>query len=123
MKLNEEETEKLRHSIHVIKEAGGLVSLAHPSSLRLSDEELEKRIKTYKEMGIDSLEVYHPNNSSLQRRQYYELAKKYELLISGGTDYHGFEVKPDIVLGHGRNGNVDLRENDLSLVKSLRKRH
>ncbi len=109
--------------IGVIKQAGGLVSLAHPSSLRLSDKELEERIARYKKMGLDSLEVYHPNNNDLQREYYFSLAKKYDLLISGGTDYHGFEVKPDIILGHGRNGNVDIRENELSLVKALRRRH
>ena len=109
--------------IEIIKNAGGLVSLAHPSSLKLCDEELDNRIKQYREWGLDSLEVYHPNNNPKQREYYYELAKKYELLISGGTDYHGYEVKPDIILGHGRNGNIDIRENDITLVKALRKRH
>ena len=109
--------------IGVIKKAGGLVSLAHPSSLKLDDIELDKRIAMYKNMGLDSLEVYHPNNSDKQRRLYFSLAKKYDLLISGGTDYHGYEVKPDIILGHGRNGNIDIRENELSLIKALKKRH
>lgn len=109
--------------IGIIKKAGGLVTLAHPSSLRLSDEELDARIKHYKDLGLDALEVYHPNNNDRERMYYYSLAKKYDLLVSGGTDYHGYEVKPDIVLGHGRNGNVNIRENDLSLVKALRKRH
>lgn len=109
--------------IGVIKKAGGLVSLAHPSSLKLSDEDLEQRILDYKRWGLDSLEVYHPNNNPYQRKLYFDLAKKHDLLISGGTDYHGFEVKPDIILGHGRNGNIDIRENDITLVKALRKRH
>ena len=109
--------------IAAIKNSGGIVSLAHPSSLRVSDEELEEKVKHYKELGLDALEVYHPNNSRRQRAFYYSLAKKYNLLISGGTDYHGYEVKPNIILGHGKNGNVDIRENDVSLVKALRKRH
>lgn len=109
--------------IKTIKKANGLVSLAHPSSLKLSDHLLEERIKKYKEWGLDALEVYHPNNNEEQRRFYYHLAKKYNLLISGGTDYHGYEVKPHVILGHGMNGNIDLREGDLSLVKELRKRH
>ena len=109
--------------IAIIKNAGGLVSLAHPSSLGLSDEDLEERIVEYKDMGLDALEVYHPNNTEEQRKYYYELTQKHDLLISGGTDYHGFEVKPNIILGHGKNGNIDLRQEDLSLVKKLRKRH
>ncbi|MBQ4032173.1 MAG: PHP domain-containing protein [Bacilli bacterium] len=108
--------------IKAIKESGGLVSLAHPSSLGLNDDELDERIKHYKELGLDGLEVYHPNNNPRQRALYYSLAKKYGLLVSGGTDYHGYEVKPNIILGHGKNGNVDIRENDISLVKALRKR-
>ena len=109
--------------IQIIKAAGGLVCLAHPSSLRMNDHDLEEKIVEYKEMGLDGLEVYHPNNTEAQRQFYYELAKKHGLLISGGTDYHGFEVKPNIILGHGRDGNIDLRQEDLSLVKKLRKRH
>lgn len=108
--------------IEIIKSAGGLVSLAHPSSLRVNNEKLREIVKHYKECGLDSLEVYHPNNNSEMRRYYYDLAKKENLLISGGTDFHGYEVKPDIILGHGRNGNIDIRENDLTLVKALRKR-
>ena len=109
--------------IRAIKESGGLVSLAHPSSLGLNPQELEERIKHYKELGLDAIEVYHPNNNPAERALYYSLAKKYDLLVSGGTDYHGFEVKPNIILGHGKNGNIDIRENDVSLVKALRKRH
>ena len=109
--------------IRTIKKANGLVSLAHPSSLKLSNPELEQRIVQYKKWGLDALEVYHPSNTEEQRKFYYHLARKYELLVSGGTDYHGYEVKPHIILGHGKNGNIDLREEDLSLVKELRKRH
>lgn len=109
--------------ISIIKEAGGLVSLAHPSSLKVDDDKLKHIIHHYRECGLDSIEVYHPNNNPKQRKFYYDLAQSEQLFISGGTDFHGYEVKPDIILGHGRNGNVDIRENDLSLVKALRKRH
>ncbi len=109
--------------IKAIKKANGLVSLAHPSSLKLNNNALEETVRKYKEWGLDALEVYHPNNNEEQRRFYYHLAKKYGLLISGGTDFHGYDVKPNILLGHGRDGNIDLRDDDLSIVKVLRRRH
>lgn len=109
--------------ISLLKNAGGIVSLAHPSSLHLGDEELDQRIAQYVDYGLDSIEVYHPKNKNQQRRYYLELAKKYGLLVSGGTDYHGLEIKPTTLMGSGINNNIDLRDNDLSLIKTLRKRH
>ena len=48
------------------------------------------------------------------------IANKYDLLISGGSDYHGPKVKPDIELGTGRNNNLNIKQ--LSLVDELHRR-
>ena len=51
--------------------------------------------------GIDSLETNHPNLSMQERKFSHELAVKFNLLESGGTDYHGFAIKPDIAREQG----------------------
>lgn len=109
--------------VDLILSADGIVSLAHPSSLKLTDQELDSEIAYLKSLGMQSIEVIHINNSENQRAYYLELAQKYNLLISGGTDYHGPEVKPDVEIGTGRNGNVDIKENTLSLTKNIKSRY
>ena len=44
---------------------------------------------------------------------------EYGLLISGGSDFHGKSIKPDIELGHGINDNLLIKK--LSLVDTLKK--
>ena len=63
------------------------------------------------DLGLKGIEVYHSNISYEERLFYLELADKYNLFITGGTDYHGKTVKPDIELGRGRNGNVYVPHN------------
>lgn len=109
--------------VDLILSADGVVSLAHPSSLKLSDGELDKEVGYLKSLGMECIEVIHINNSLEQRRFYMELAKKYDLMISGGTDYHGPEVKPDVLIGTGRNGNVEIKEDTLSLTKNIKSRY
>ena len=76
-----------------------------------------------KQMGLECIEVIHSNTPIEMREYYYQLAQELELLISGGTDYHGYSVKPDITLGHGRNENVEIYSNDLSLTKNIISRY
>lgn len=109
--------------IDLILSAGGVASLAHPSSLKLTNEELDKEVSYLKSLGMECIEVIHINNTEEQRKYYLYLAKKYNLLISGGTDYHGEEVKPDVKIGTGRYGNVDIREDTLSLTKNIKSRY
>ena len=68
--------------------------------------------------GLQGIEVYHSNHTKEQTKLYLEIARKYNLLISGGTDYHGKSVKPDIELGTGRNNNVMIRS--LSILNHLK---
>jgi len=107
--------------LNLIKEANGISVLAHPNSLKLNNLELEEKIKELISMGLQGIEVYHPDLIEEERKFYLYLANKYNLLISGGSDYHGPKIKPDIELGHGTNNNIHITE--LSLVKELERRH
>lgn len=84
--------------IQTIKESGGLVSLAHPYQLGFEDARLEETVKTLKGYGLDAIECRYPRHTPQQTRFYLELARKYGLFITGGSDFHGERVKPDIEL-------------------------
>lgn len=71
-------------AIDLAHEAGGVIILAHPGINNA--EEAIARLVTY---GLDGVEVLHPGNNASQRKRYRNMAKKYNLVISGGSDYHG----------------------------------
>jgi hypothetical protein len=61
----------------------------------LHDDELIAEFAGY---GLDGIEVYYPEHSQAMVNFYLDLAKKLNLLVTGGTDFHG-SAKPDIKLG------------------------
>lgn len=109
--------------INMINSAGGVASLAHPWSLKLTNEELYEEVKYLVSIGLKGIEVYHSKSNEEQRAYYHYLANEFNLLETGGTDFHGFEVKPDIDLGSGINGNICIEEDTLSLVKKIKSRY
>lgn len=87
--------------INIIHKAGGLAFLAHPFEYRLNDtiafiDELRK------EKELDGIECFHPSSVDYDKDKILvEYARKNNLYISGGSDYHG-KKKPDIEIGIGR---------------------
>lgn len=106
--------------IELITKAGGVPILAHPNSLKLSFDDLEKRIVYLKSIGLRGLETEHIHLNEVERAFLKGLCKKYELLESGGTDYHG-SGKPDVELGTGKNNNVKIYR--LSLLDKVPNRY
>ena len=92
--------------IELIKDAGGISVLAHPNQLLMDDEELEDTLKRMIQCGLDGMEEYHSCHTKEETEKYLKLAEKYNLLISGGSDYHGSIVKPDIEIGQTSNGKI-----------------
>lgn len=109
--------------IELITNAGGVPIIAHPNSLKLAYKELRDYIIYLKTIGLQGLETQHPNLSMEERYVYQEFCKELDLLESGGTDYHGIDIKPDIQIGSGRNGNIYIPEHSLSLTKQIKSRY
>ena len=103
--------------ISLIKGSGGTAVIAHPHSLELSDLELLKMLRNLISCGLEGIEVYHPHHSRMQTIKYLELSKKLHLLCSGGTDYHGKTVKPEIEIGTGIDNNIHIKK--LTLLDHL----
>lgn len=112
---------KAKECIHLIKDANGLSVLAHPNQLLMDDYELEETLKKLISYGLDGIEVYHSGHSKEEVEKYLNLANKYNLLISAGSDYHGDNVKPDIELGRGYKDNVKVKQ--ISLVDEIKRRN
>ena len=87
-------------AISLILTAGGIPVLAHPILYRLSDARLESLVAMLKEAGLVGIEAIYSTYEPSEERQIRRLAKKYDLLLSGGSDFHGTN-KPRIDLGVG----------------------
>ena len=70
--------------IRVIHGAGGIASLAHPGKLGL-----EPRLKALAHAGLDAVEVFHPDHDASLVQRYRVLARELDLLMTGGSDFHG----------------------------------
>ncbi len=87
-------------AISLILKAGGVPVLAHPITLKLSEEELFSYIKGLKSLGLKGIEAYYTEHTQEFTEFLLDCANKLGLLITGGSDFHG-KNKPDIKLGVG----------------------
>ncbi|WP_337957246.1 PHP domain-containing protein [Mailhella massiliensis] len=90
-------------AVSLLKSTGAVVSMAHPRLLHAPVEELDHLVAGLKEQGLDALEAYHSEHDAGDVRLCVELAARYDLQLSGGSDYHGL-AKPNISLGRGKGG-------------------
>lgn len=90
----------LDEAIVAIKECGGIPIIAHPMSLYLSWGKLPDAIKDFYERGVMGLEAFHPGARVTECLRLEELAKKLGMLITGGSDFHGEQIRTDRRLGH-----------------------
>lgn len=99
-----------------IREAGGVAVLAHPLWVKRSGEALRKLCQQLKDAGLGGLEVHYSTHTPQQTSDFLNLAKQLDLLVTGGSDFHGL-TKPDIEVGTGR-GNLKVPE---KLLEPLQK--
>lgn len=73
--------------VDVIRQAGGQAMLAHPGLVG-SDTLVEELCRK-----VDALEVYYPAHKPLDIQKYLGIAKKFNLMVGGGSDFHGVGSK------------------------------
>ena len=106
-------------SIRQINDAGGLSVLAHPVRLGFRDPATEEAvIGELAAAGLRGLEVYHSDHQPTDVERYRKLAAKFQLAITGGSDFHG-DAKPQISLGAGRGGNVNVPRSVLDNLRNF----
>ncbi len=95
-------------AIQRVLDAGGLPVIAHPIRLGIRDPKAEAIfIGELRDAGLRGIEVFHSDHRPADMQRYGEIARKYGLLVTGGSDFHG-EVKPQISLGTGQSGNLNI---------------
>jgi predicted metal-dependent phosphoesterase TrpH len=105
----------LAQQIQTIHQAGGVAILAHPGYLRCDGELLGARhVAALVALGLDGLEVYHRSHDQATRAHFLALAEQFGLLVSGGSDEHGWS--PDLPL-------LGTTPVTREMVEALRARH
>ncbi|MGA2867856.1 MAG: PHP domain-containing protein [Verrucomicrobiota bacterium] len=74
-----------RESVDLIHQAGGLAVMAHPGLNRTDDI-----IPALVDAGLDGIECFHTKHSTTMAERYLGIADKFHLLVTGGSDCHGF---------------------------------
>lgn len=80
---------KLSDAVQWICAAGGVAVIAHPGRYALDDTQFPAFIEEFKQAGGTGIEVITGSHSPAEYRVYAEVAKKYQLKASRGSDYHG----------------------------------
>ena len=88
-----------KESIRRIREAGGIAVIAHPKQMRLDEEKLTQEFARLRDEGLGGIEAYNSCQNREEAQIYKRLAKRFNLLITGGSDFHGAN-KPDVDLGY-----------------------
>ena len=104
---------KYKEVIDIIHKAGGKAFLAHPFEYKFQNT-IEFIDDLRKEKELDGIECFHPSANQEQRNILACYAKKNNLYIGGGSDYHG-SPKPDIEIGVGR-GDLNISKEILNWV-------
>ena len=100
--------------VAIVRKAGGIASLAHPVRVKGDVPELMPELC---DAGLNAIEAYHSDHSAADTELYLGLAKRYGLLVTGGSDFHG-SVKPGVTLGRGLNGNLKVPDDLLDKLKN-----
>jgi predicted metal-dependent phosphoesterase TrpH len=104
-------------SIGEIRAAGGVAVLAHPYSIGLRGPEFAAHLKTLKEQGLEGMECHYGTYTQKDTQACVKLANSLGLIVTGGSDFHGPHIKPDVRIATGMNGMLDF--DDMTAVERI----
>ena len=81
-------------AVEVIRRAGGIPVLAHPGWL--GDDGMVDGLLA---AGLEGIEAYYPDHTPAMVERYLEVARRFNLLVTGGTDFHGGDLATRVPLG------------------------
>ncbi len=105
-------------AIRLILAVGGIPVLAHPVLYGMGKQQLDKLVGELKQAGLLALEAVYSTYTPSDERDMRALAAKYDLAISGGSDFHGSN-KPDLDLGIGY-GHLFIHQEILNHLQQFR---
>ena len=80
--------------------AGGVAVIAHPQTLRLEWDDMERQLRRWKSEGLDGIEAYHARMDIAEAHRLAALADELGLIVTAGSDFHG-PAAGDRRLGYG----------------------
>jgi len=99
-------------AVELIHGAGGLAVMAHPG-LNRTDEIIPALVKA----GLDGIECFHTKHSTAMSERYLEIVERYGLLVTGGSDCHGFSKNKPLI------GTVKLPYEHVEKLHAARKKN
>jgi predicted metal-dependent phosphoesterase TrpH len=90
-------------AVELMLGSGAVPVLAHPFTLFIASDELERFVHDLAAAGLKGIEGYHGDLPEADQQLYRDLGARKGLLVTGGSDYHG-DMRPDRPLGGGRHG-------------------
>jgi predicted metal-dependent phosphoesterase TrpH len=103
---------------HLARESGGVAVLAHPYTVGLRGDALADAVAGMADEGLAGLEAVYGRYSPRQRTDLGNLARRFGLVVTGGSDFHGTS-KPDVQVGTGT-GDLKLPDRALDQLESVR---
>lgn len=104
-------------AIRLIRLSGGIPILAHPLLYHLDLSELDALITRLQSCGLLGIEAIYSSNTNQDEQYLRSLARRRNLVVSGGSDFHG-DNKPALSIGTGR-GNLRIPESILTELEHL----
>lgn len=121
--LKTKATIDLNDAVRIIHDTGGIAVIAHPISIEKTyNVDIANIINMFKEANIDGIEIFNSKHSLSDIKRYYKIAMQEELLISGGSDYHGEIMKPNVKLGKiSKDGTEEKEHWCMTVIEKLMK--
>ncbi|MGE5704854.1 MAG: PHP domain-containing protein [Clostridia bacterium] len=104
-----------QEAIKLIRSVGGVAVLAHPGIY--GDDELVEELIVF---GLDGIEVWHPDHDEAAVTRYRKLAEEYGLIMTGGSDFHGWRGEEPFHAMLGSSTTVDTAVAKLQKVHQQR---
>jgi predicted metal-dependent phosphoesterase TrpH len=86
-----------KEAIELIKDMGGISILAHPKTINVKLKSLEDIVSLLISYGLQGIEVYHTDHKNKDIERLDSLAKRYNILITGGSDCHGLNNRKVLI--------------------------
>jgi hypothetical protein len=92
----------------LVRQARGLTSVAHPRFITEDRRRLQQVMQELTDMGLDGIEAYHSQHDAEEQVYFSRLATQRGLIITGGSDYHGFKTATGAIDSGGKLGSLQL---------------
>ena len=100
----------MSEAVGFIHRAGGVAVMAHPAESRLVHL-IPRLVKA----GLDGIEVYYPKHTPEQQSELLALARRYNLVTTGGSDFHALDDR-----SHGQIGGVEVPPGTVEKLRARR---